>query len=88
MLFLSVFRSEINEKYIKISCKIASRSFRQHAVNNKCHPRVTTRGNNLNAYVPVDLETRPSCQIEIHFSIQIIKFLMRYNLSHEIVRKL
>ena len=33
---------------------------------------------------PVDLKTRKSagasCQIEIHFSIQIIKFLMKYNL--------
>ena len=33
---------------------------------------------------PVDLKTRKStgtsCQIEIHFSIQIITFLMKYNL--------
>ena len=34
--------------------------------------------------LPVDLKTRKStsysCQIEIHFSIQIIKFLMKYYL--------
>ena len=35
------------------------------------------------SYHPVDLKTRKStgtsCQIESHFSIQIIKFLMKYN---------
>ena len=34
--------------------------------------------------LPADLKTRKStdtsCQIEIYFSIQIIKFLMEYNL--------
>ena len=38
----------------------------------------------LLALFPVDLKTRKStgtsCQIEIHFSIEIIKFLMKYNL--------
>ena len=33
---------------------------------------------------PVDLKTRKStdtsCEIDIHFSMQIIKFLMKYNL--------
>ena len=36
------------------------------------------------SYLPVDLKTRKttgtSCQIEIHFSVQVIKLLMKYNL--------
>ena len=36
------------------------------------------------SYSPVDPKTRKitgtSCQVEIHFSIQIIKFVMKYNL--------
>ena len=48
---------------------------------SKIHNLHQVRG--LSGY-PVDLKKRKSsgtsCQIEIHFSIQITKFLMKYNL--------